>query len=97
MYGTIARLKVKPGHVEALEEVIDDDRIKSTEGMVGVHVYQQDSDSDELFMAVLFENKESYRANAESDEQHQMYLEMMKHLQAEPEWHDGKVIYSEMA
>jgi quinol monooxygenase YgiN len=96
MYGTIARLRVKPGHLEKLQEAMDPGRLKATKGMVSVHVYQQDMDSNELYMSVLFDNREAYRANAESKEQHQMYLEMMEHLETEPEWHDGKVIYSEM-
>jgi len=41
---------------------------------------------------VVFKDKESYFANAERPETHQEYLEMLEHLQEEPEWQDGAVI-----
>jgi hypothetical protein len=45
-------------------------------------------------MAVVFENKESYFANANSPEQHQRFLQMMSVLESEPEWHDGNVVFA---
>ncbi|MCZ7538926.1 MAG: hypothetical protein M5U29_03200 [Anaerolineae bacterium] len=51
-----------------------------------------DADPNELYLVVVAENEEIYRANANSPEQHQSFLEMMQFLVAEPEWHDGHVI-----
>jgi len=37
--------------------------------------------------------RETYHANAASPEQHARYLRLRALLTAEPEWHDGEVIY----
>jgi len=63
-------------------------------GVVAVYVYQMDTDSREFYMAVVFESKESYFANANSPEQHQRFLQMMAVLESEPEWHDGNVVFA---
>jgi hypothetical protein len=45
-------------------------------------------------MAVMFDSKESYFANANSPQQNQEYQNMMKFLAEEPEWHDGEIIFN---
>ncbi len=47
-------------------------------------------------VAVVFESREAYRANAESSEQHQRYLEMRELLAEDPEWFDGEVVHAYM-
>jgi hypothetical protein len=42
---------------------------------------------------VVFEGKESYVANAESPETNEQYLKMRESLEAEPEWHDGEIVW----
>jgi quinol monooxygenase YgiN len=93
MYGTVARMKAKPGAFEALKNRVRDP--DQTSGAVAVYVYQMDADPNELYMVAVFESKEAYRANAEKPETHEGYLEMMKHLEAEPEWNDGEVVWFE--
>ena len=46
---------------------------------------------------MLFEDKETYRTNAESKETNQKFMTMMQFLESEPEWHDGEVVYSNKA
>jgi quinol monooxygenase YgiN len=63
-------------------------------GLVSTTVYQMDSDPNELLMAVVFESKEAYVKNADSPEQDARYRQFVALLDAEPEWHDGAVIYN---
>jgi quinol monooxygenase YgiN len=92
MYGTVARLKLKPGHLEAFKAELEDR--EWPEGAVAWYVYQTDDDLNQLFLAVVFEDKASYLANADRPETHQEYLKMLEHLEAEPEWHDGEIVHS---
>lgn len=90
MYGTIAKLKAKPGKREALRSFVYAAR---PPGFVAVYGYQLDEDPDTFYMAVQFEDKESYFANAHSPEQHASYLELRELLAADPEWHDGEITF----
>jgi heme-degrading monooxygenase HmoA len=93
MYGTVAKLRLKPGSwdkaMEAMREYDDLD----VPGFMSEVTYRSDEDPDVCYMAVVFDSKEAYRANAESPEQHQRYLKMRELLAEEPEWHDGEIVY----
>ena len=89
MYGTIARMKIKPGGLEALNKMDQ----RRPPGFEGTLIYRMDADPNEIFMVVLFEDKESYLANAQSPEQHQEYMMVRERLAADPEWHDGQIVY----
>jgi hypothetical protein len=43
-------------------------------------------------MAVWFEDRASYRKNAEDPSQHERYLEYRALMEDEPEWSDGEWI-----
>jgi heme-degrading monooxygenase HmoA len=65
MYGTIARVKLLPGKKDeflAQGGVYKDLNIP---GFVATATYRADASGDEYWLAVVFESKESYRANAE--------------------------------
>ena len=90
MYGTIAKLNAKPGAVKKLTDLmVNQDR---EPGLLSYYIYQTDSDANELYVAVLFESKEAYVANAHSPEQEQRYKEYRALLTKDPEWYDGQVI-----
>jgi quinol monooxygenase YgiN len=93
MYGTIARMKTRPGALQAIKEM----EMHHPKGMVATYVYQMDNHPDELWMVVLFENKAAYRANAESPEQDKEFRNLMKNLVEEPAWHDGEVVFESHA
>ena len=97
MYGTVAKMKVKPGVVEKLKSLEENYSAETVKGYIGRYVYRMDNDPNELYMAVLFDSKESYRANAESPEQNERFQEMMQYLVAEPEWHDGEIVFNHQA
>jgi quinol monooxygenase YgiN len=95
LYGTVARLKVKPGHLEQLKA--DQEERAWPKGGLAMYAYQLDDNPDELLLAVVFEDEESYKANADLPETHQEYLKLLEHLEGEPEWHDGKVVVARTA
>ena len=92
MYGTVAKLKVKPGGLEKLQKWSpeEDDRAS---GAVAVYAFQMDNDPNEVYTVAVFESKEAYVANADSPEQDKRYRRMLKWLEGEPEWHDGEIVF----
>ena len=56
MYGTIARMRIKPGMESRFQEIYKDVQIP---GQVNTLVYRMDSDPNELYVAVVFDSKES--------------------------------------
>jgi len=95
MYGTVAHVKVKPGKVDdfiAFSRDFADQR--RPKGYIGEYIYQMDKNPNELIMAVLFQDKESYLANAQDPEMDKQYRQYREFLEADPVWHDGEVIYS---
>jgi heme-degrading monooxygenase HmoA len=94
MYGTIARLKVKPGKEAELRARQDKFNDLKIPGAIETHVYRMDADPNELYLVVVFDSKESYLANAQSPGQHERYLDLLTLLDGEPEWHDGEIISS---
>ncbi len=93
MYGTIAKIKGKPGAIETISEY---ENRRQPEGMVGTLVFQSDSDPNELWLVAIFQNKETYFKNANSPEQHQEYLVMRAAMEADPEWHDGEIVHNSL-
>ena len=94
MYGTIARLQVKPGSMEALQAWGSSRGVDTIPGYVTQYVFRMDSNSDELYLVIIFTDKASYVANAQTPLQNSRYAEMRTMLAADPEWHDGEVIYA---
>ena len=94
MYGTVARIRVKPGHLEQLQEWNRRwETERQVDGFVKSYVYQLDADPNSLMLVVLFRDKASYFANAQDPRQDAWYQEMVQHLEGSPEWHDGEVVY----
>ena len=95
MYGTVARMHVKPGMLNGLLDWAETRLVleRRIPGHIETLIYRLDSDPDTLIMAVIFDSAESYRMNAASPEQHADYLHMITYLTEEPEWHDGRLIW----
>ena len=94
MYGTIARLRVKPGMESKIEEYIRKFESRHVPGAIAEYTYRMDSNPNEVYLAVVFDSRESYRTNAESPEQDAEYRQLLDLLVEEPEWHDGEIIHS---
>jgi heme-degrading monooxygenase HmoA len=96
VFGTVARVRVKPGMADRMLEHSRQYEDLDIPGHKGLLVYQSESDPDEFFMAVVFESRDAYVANASSDRQHERYLELRELLAGEPEWHDGAVVQADL-
>lgn len=95
MYGTVARMRLKPGMESKLrEDMRRYDNLKIP-GYVSTLVYRMDDDPNEIYMAVAFRDKASYTANADDPKQDERYRRMLEFLDGEPEWHDGEIIESD--
>ena len=93
MYGTVAFMKVKPGKLDELMALTQEEtRDRRMRGFVADYVYRMDDDPDRLCLVVLFSDKESYVKNAQDPEQDKWYRRIRELLEADPEWHDGEVI-----
>ena len=92
MYGTIARVRVKPGRAEDLRALTAQYDELGIPGFVASYLYQAEGSPDELWLAVIFVDRESYRLNAGDPAQDARYREMRALLEADPEWHDGAII-----
>ncbi len=97
MYGTVARLQLKPGAEASLKDELDKYSGLKIPGFVSTMVYRMDADANECYLAVAFEDKHSYHANAEDPKQDERYRRMRALLTADPEWHDGEIVWSEKA
>ena len=92
MYGTIARLRVKADMEADLQQHTREFGSTNTPGFVASALYKADAGGQEYWLAVIFEDQASYRANAESPEQDARYRVMRSYLESDPEWHDGEVL-----
>lgn len=95
MYGTVARLKVKPGSDKALIALMEEwrnVRKSKVKGAVASYTYRLDKDPGTLVMAVVFKDKKSYTDNAKDPDQDKWYRKMRALLQADPVWDDGEII-----
>ena len=92
MYGTIARFRIKPGVKEEFIKAMDGLGQAIIPGWLADYYFQMEKDSDEFYLVAIFEDKETYLANADSAEQHERYLIFRSFLMNDPEWHDGFVV-----
>jgi len=60
-------------------------------GFVASYSYRMDADPNDYYLAVVFESKEAYWANAQRPEQDARYRQWLPLLEREPEWHDGEI------
>ena len=95
MYGTVARMRVRPGEDEALvawHERWVEGREQEASGFVADYVVKSDRIPGEWIVLLIFDSKANYRKNAADPRQHRQYQELRALLVADPEWNDGEVI-----
>jgi quinol monooxygenase YgiN len=92
MYGTIARMQLKPGMEARMLEFSRQAEERKIPGAVATYVYRLDQEPNTYMLAVVFKDRASYVANAGSPEQDRDYRKMLEMLDGEPEWHDGEII-----
>ncbi len=92
MFGTIGRVRIKPGMEEQL--LVLGLGIEKDPGEVATYVYRMDAEPGILYMVAIFESKEAYMANADRPEADARYQQMHAYFDGEPEWHDGEIVFS---
>jgi quinol monooxygenase YgiN len=96
MYGTIARVCPKPGQESAVAASLEEwDKTQRpiVKGALVGYLFKPDKSPDELVMVAIFADKESYDANAMDPAQDEWYRGFRQHLQADPVWEDGEILY----
>jgi heme-degrading monooxygenase HmoA len=95
MYGTMARVRLKPGQEQALEEIGRswlEERAPQVDGFIADYILAPDGRPDERLMLVVFDSRESYLKNARDPEQDRWYRRMREALTADPQWTDGEIV-----
>ncbi|HUZ85636.1 MAG TPA: antibiotic biosynthesis monooxygenase family protein [Candidatus Baltobacterales bacterium] len=92
MYGTIAKMKLKPGAEEKVMQVMGGSD-SAAEGHVSTFVFKSDADPNVHFVTTVFESKDAYKRFADSAEQSRRFHQIKDLLAGEPEWHDGEFIH----
>jgi quinol monooxygenase YgiN len=90
MYGTVAKVRVKPENRETLREVFERQEQVQVPGYVNSYMLWEDG-SDIGWMFVVFEDRESYHRNANDPAQNERYQEFRALMEDNPEWHDGEI------
>ncbi|MGA7988124.1 MAG: antibiotic biosynthesis monooxygenase family protein [Candidatus Dormiibacterota bacterium] len=94
MYGSVSRWRIKEGQEQELLEVMGNALKDLPPGSHGVSVYRSDTDPQEFWVAGSWESKEAYRANSNTPEQDASYRRLRDLMDADPEWHDGEIVFS---
>ena len=95
MYGTIFRMKVKPGQEEAVVSLMQEwekERKPKVGGAVGGYVMKPDNKQGLLIGVAVFKDKASYMANADDPDQDRWFRKIRDLLEADPEWEDGEYV-----
>jgi len=91
MYGTVAKMRVKPENREAIKQVMAAQmQGAQPAGYIRSSVLTE-NDGDVQWLFVVFEDRASYDANANDPAQHERYTAFRALMEADPEWHDGTI------
>ncbi len=100
MYGTVARIQIKPGKeeaVRALDEQWLRERQPEKAGFIAEYALKSERAPGEWLVMCIFDSEESYRKIAADPEQHRHYEAMRALLERDPEWNDGEIVAVEPA
>ena len=96
MYGSIFRMKVKPGQEAKLLDSFrkwETERKPKVKGAVASLVLKSDERPGEFVGVAVFRDKASYTANANDPEQDKWFRQMRSLLQSDVEWQDGEYVF----
>jgi hypothetical protein len=91
MYGTLGRMKVKPGNKDAVVAFVSDPAGAKMAGYRGTYLLLAD-EGDEAIVAVMYEDKDSYFAMVHDPRTDENFGKLMGLLEGDPEWTDGEWI-----
>ena len=93
MYGTVARICLNDGMEQTLIERLAG-RTGQIPGYVAGYLYRLDDEASTYLLTVVFASKDAYVANAQSPEQDEHFRSLRETMAADPEWHDGEIVYA---
>jgi heme-degrading monooxygenase HmoA len=96
MFGTVYRMRPKPGMEATIEDLMrreEKERTRPT-GFIAGYLFRSRSRPGELIGVAVFDSEASYRKNANDPEQDRRYRRLRELLEADPEWNDGDVLTS---
>ena len=94
MFGTVYRMRPKPGAETAIEDLLrreEKERTRPT-GFIAGYLFRSRSRPGELIGVAVFDSEASYRKNADDPEQDHWYRRLRELLESDPEWNDGEVL-----
>ena len=91
MFGTVGRMKVKPGKLVELMSTLGQDQ-REIDGSIAYYAYKVEGKENEIILAVVFRDKESYFKNADDPSQDDQYRKLVALLEGPPTWEDGEII-----
>jgi len=83
-------MKVSRENLEALQSELGGEQYPAIPGFESSHMLVPDAWNGEVMVAVFFDSKEAYTANASDPGMHERYLRYRALLEADPEWTDGE-------
>lgn len=89
MFGTLGRMRIKPGSADELVRHFSDPEAAGARGFRGMHLLISE-DGDEAAVAVLFEDKDSYFEMVHDPRTEAAYPRLLELTDGEPEWTDGE-------
>src|SRR5260370_8424720 len=91
MFGTIAKMKLKPGAYDKMADQMKGFEERQVKGFLFNVVYRSQSDPNEVWLVVGFEDEAPYRANANHPQTGEMAQQDQQMLAGPPEWHAGAI------
>jgi hypothetical protein len=82
----------KEQEVIALYDEWNKTRGPNVRGAHAAYLLRPDSQSGELIGVAVFDDRETYRANAEAPAQDAWYRQLRALLEADPQWEDGEFV-----
>jgi hypothetical protein len=92
MYGTLARMRIRPGSETAIQDLEREwhrTRGSAVRGAGPTYVLAPDGDTSTRWLVAIFADEASYKANADDPAQDAWYRRLREHLLEDPEWIDG--------
>ncbi|MBI2936330.1 MAG: antibiotic biosynthesis monooxygenase [Chloroflexi bacterium] len=97
MFGTVARIRPKAGQEKALVALLQEwqrTRKPKVKGAIGGYLFKKEKNPDEYILVSVWQDRQTYFANANDPEQDRWFRRVRELLQADPVWEDGEIITS---
>lgn len=89
MFGTLGKMRVKPGKRDDVIAFMNDPRGAQMKGYRSTYLLVPE-EGDEVVLAVMYEDKDSYFAMVHDPAVDENFGKLMELLDGEPEWTDGE-------